>query len=69
MCTINIQVDEKRLRSVMPELTTTTAIRLWIQQMIDFRLKEMDDENEETMDIEEARAMIHETIRKEYALI
>ena len=68
MCTINIQVDEKRLRSVMPELTTTTAIRLWIQQMIDFRLKEMDDENEETMDIEEARAMIHETIRKEYAL-
>ncbi len=25
-------------------------------------------DDEETMDIEEARAMIHETIRKEYAL-
>ena len=62
-------MDEKRLRNVMPELNTTTAIQAWIQQMIDFHIKEMDDENEETMDIEEARAMIHETIRKEYALI
>ncbi len=25
-------------------------------------------DDEETMDIEEARAMVHETIRKEYAL-
>ncbi len=69
MCTINIKVDEERLRKVMPELNTTTAIRLWIQQLIDFRIKEIDDENEETVDIEEARALIHETIRKEYALI
>jgi hypothetical protein len=69
MCTINIQVDETRLRNVMPELNSTAAIQLWIQQMIDYRIKEIADENEETMDIEEARAMIHETIRKEYALV
>ena len=68
MCTINIQVDEALLRDVKPELDSTAAIRLWAQELINLRIQELINEDEETMDIEEARAMVHETIRKEYAL-
>ncbi len=45
MCTINIQVDESTLREVMPELDTTAAIRLWVQQLIDLRIQQMELEN------------------------
>ena len=68
MCTVNIQVDEALLRDVKPELDSTAAIRLWAQELINLRIQELINEDEETMAIEEARAMVHETIRKEYAL-
>ena len=68
MCTVNIQIDEALLRAVKPELDSTAAIRLWAQELINLRIQELINEDEETMDIEEARAMVHETIRKEYAL-
>ncbi len=67
MCTVNIKVDENLLRDIMPELDTTAAINLWVQQLVDLRIQEMIDEEDEVMDIEEARAMVLETIRKEYA--
>ena len=68
MCTVNIQIDEALLRDVKPELDSTAAIRLWAQELINLRIQELINEDEETMAIEEARAMVHETIRKEYAL-
>ena len=68
MCTVNIQVDEALLRDVKPELDSTAAIRLWVQELVNLRIQELINEDEETMDIEEARAMVHETIKKEYAL-
>ena len=68
MCTVSINVDEAALRDMCPEIDSTAAIRLWAQELIDLRLREMRAEDEETMSIEEARAMVHETIRKEYAL-
>ena len=68
MCTVNIQVDEALLRDMMPELDSTAAIRLWAQKLINLHIEQLLAEEEETMDIEEARAMVHETIRKEYAL-
>ena len=67
MCTVNIKVDENLLRDIMPELDTTAAINLWVQQLVDHRIQEMVDEEDEVMDIEEARAIVLETIRKEYA--
>ena len=60
------QVDEALLRDVMPELDSTAAIRLWAQELVNLRIQELINEDEETMDIEEARTMVHETIRKEY---
>jgi hypothetical protein len=68
MCTVNIQVNEALLRNVMPELDSTAAIRLWAQNLINLQIEQLQAGEEETMDIEDARAMVHETIRKEYAL-
>lgn len=67
MCTVNIKVDENLLRNIMPELDTTAAINLWVQQLVDLRIKELIDEDDEVIDLETAREMLHETIKKEYA--
>ena len=67
MCTVNIKVDENLLRDIMPELDTTAAINLWVQQLVDLRIKELIDEDDEVIDLETARERLHETIRKEYA--
>ena len=67
MCTVNIKVDENLLRDIMPELDTTAAINLWVQQLVDLRIKELIDEDDEVIDLETAREMLHETIKKEYA--
>ena len=57
MCIVNIQVDEAVLRDKMPELDSTAAIRLWVQQLVDIRIHQMELEDEETMSVEEAREM------------
>ena len=66
MCTVSINVDEAVLRDMRPEIDTTAAIRLWAQELIDLRLREMRAE-EETMSIEEARAITLAAVREEYA--
>ena len=37
MCKVSINVDESALREMRPELDTTAAIRLWVQDLVDFR--------------------------------
>ena len=69
MCRVTVEVDQEVLKSMNPALDSTVAIRHWAQQLIDMRIQQMEFEDTETMSIEEARAIIHETIRKEYALI
>ena len=66
MCTVSINVDEATIRDMRPELNTTAAIRSWAQELIDSRLRQMQLEDEETMDVEEVRAMVLETVRREY---
>ena len=41
MCTVNIKVNEAVLRNIRPELTTTSAIRQWVQQQIDLRIQQI----------------------------
>ena len=67
MCTVSINIDEAAIRDMCPELNTTAAIRSWVQELIDSRLQQLRLEDEETMDVEEVRAMVQETVRKEYA--
>lgn len=67
MCTVSIDIDEVAIRDLLPELDSTAAIRLWAQELIDSRMHQMRLEDEETMSVEDARNMVHETVRKEYA--
>lgn len=67
MCIVSINVDEATLRDMRPDLDSTAAIRLWVQQQIDLRIQQMEFEDTETMSIEEARAMVHAAIHEEYA--
>lgn len=69
MCTIDIQVDEATLREVMPELDTTAAIRIWVQELVNLRMQQMLMEDEETMSIEDAREMTLAAVREEYAKV
>ena len=38
MCTVTIDIDEKTLRDVNPNLSDIAAIREWAQQLIDCRI-------------------------------
>jgi hypothetical protein len=65
---LDAYVDKALLQNMKPELDSMVAIQLWAQRLIDYTIQKMELEEEETMSVEEARAMVHETIRKEYAL-
>ena len=67
MCMVSINIDEAALRDMRPELDSTAAISLWAQELVDHRMQQMRMEDEETMSIEEARAMVHAAIHEEYA--
>lgn len=67
MCTVSVKVNEATLRQMRPDLDTTAAIRLWAQQLIDLRIQQMEFEDTETVSLEEAREMLHNTVRKVYA--
>ena len=64
---VSINVDESALREMRPELDTTAAIRLWVQDLVDFRMQQMRTEDEGTMSIDEALEMTLEAVREEYA--
>lgn len=68
MCTVSINIDEATMRQINPLLTSRESIRYWLQHQVDVMIEEMIFEYTETMDVEELRAMLHETVRKEYAL-
>ena len=55
------------MREMRPELDTTAAIRLWVQDLVDFRMQQMRTEDEGTMSIDEALEMTLEAVREEYA--
>lgn len=67
MCTVSVKVDEAVLRDMMPELDSIAAIRLWVQNLVDFHVQELVAEEEATMDLETAREMLLAAVREEYA--
>lgn len=67
MCTVSVKVNEDVLRGVLPELENTAAIRKWAQMLIDARIRELVEDDIETMSVEEACALTHAAIREEYA--
>ena len=69
MCTVSVKVNEDVLRDYLPELKNTAAIRKWAQMLIDARLRELVEEDTETMSIKEAREMTLAAVREEYAKV
>ena len=67
MCTVTIDIDEKTLRDVDPNLSDIATIRRWVQELVDMRIQQMEFEDAETMSIEEAREMTIAAVREEYA--
>ena len=68
MCTVTVNVDEAMLKEMDPNLSDKTAIRKWVQQLIDLRIQQMELEDNETMSVEEAREITLAAVREEYAL-
>ena len=66
---MTIKIDEAVLRSQNPELNSTAAIRKWAQELVDFHIHELAASDMDTFDIEAARNMVLETVRKEYAKV
>lgn len=69
MCRVTVEVDQEVLRGMNPALDSTAAIRRWAQQLIDLHIQQMVIEDNETMSIEEARAMTLAAVREEYAKV
>jgi hypothetical protein len=68
MCTVTINVDEATMRQINPSLASSESIGKWLQHKVDLMMEEIVSQNADTMDVEELRLMLHETVRKEYAL-
>ena len=68
MCTVTINIDEATMRQINPSLTSRESIGKWLQHKVDLMIEEIVSQNTDTMDVEELRLMLHETVRKVYAL-
>lgn len=65
MCTVNIKVDDALVRRINPGLSSRESINKWLQGQVDAMIEEM--AAEDTVDLETAREMLHQTIREVYA--
>ncbi len=68
MCIVTVEVDQEVLRGFDPTLDSTTAIRKWVQQLVDLRMRQMEFENTKTIGIEETQTISDEAVRKDYTL-
>jgi len=65
MCTVNIKVDDALVRRINPGLSSRESINKWLQGQVNAMIEEM--AVEDTVDLETAREMLHQTIREVYA--
>ena len=63
MCTVNIKVDDALVRRI--NLSSRESINKWLQEQVNAMIEEM--AAEDTVDLETAREMLHQTIREVYA--
>ena len=66
MCTIDIKVDEAVLRDLMPELNSNTAIRLWVQKLVDMHLQQLRRKPERDMISDDICRDIWQEVEDEY---
>ena len=68
MCKVSVNVDEAVLRGMRPDLDSAAAIRLWAQEQIDLRMKEMLAEDERAMSDDVVRTKSHQAAHDIYAI-
>lgn len=61
MCMVSINIDEAALRDMRPELDSTAAIRLWAQELVDLRMRQM--RNEGNLTTEEVYDAIEQRVK------
>lgn len=62
MCTISVEVNEKMLRSLNPNLDSTAAISQWVQQLVNYHTQLMVDNNGEATDMKFSHDMTPEEL-------
>jgi hypothetical protein len=71
MCTVTVNIDEDLLRNINPNLTNSAAIRDWAQQLIDSRIRTMQENKElyqeRDMTVEELYQAIEQDVKDVYA--
>ena len=65
MCTVTVNVDEAMLKEIKANLSDKTAIRKWVQQLIDLRIREYALQQDVT--VEKLYDIIEEEIDSIYA--
>ena len=64
MCTISVEVNEKMLRSLNPNLDSTAAISQWVQQLVNYHTQLMVDNNGEATDMKFSHDMTPEAYER-----
>ena len=57
MCTISVEVNEKVLRGINPNLDSSAALRQWVQQLVNYHTQMMVDDNNGAIDMKFSREM------------
>ena len=57
MCSVTVNIDEKIICGVNPNLSTTAAIRKWAQQLLDSHIQEMVNKENKALVFESTRDM------------
>lgn len=50
MCKVTVDINDKVLQDLMPELDNTSAIRLWVQKLVDMHLQQLQRKQDMTQD-------------------
>lgn len=62
MCTVSVEVNEKVLRGVNPNLDSSAALRHWVQQLVNYHTQMMVDDNNDAVDMKFSRDMTPEEL-------
>ena len=62
MCTVSVEVNEKVLRGVNPNLDSSAALRQWVQQLVNYHTQMLVDDPDDAVDMKFSRDMTPEEL-------
>ena len=62
MCTVSVEVNEKVLRGINPNLGSSAALRQWVQQLVNYHTQMMVDDSDDAADMKFSRDMTPEEL-------